>query len=121
MRGAVKDPDPNKGYNIITSNYMEGISKDEYASFANSLAAGPYARAKKTEIGGYWEKLFLSAFQHIVLNPKDSDCGTDRTIEITLNKDNIKNMMYSYIKEGSRLIELTSKNMDSYKDKTVKT
>lgn len=54
MRGAVKDPTPNKGYNLITSNYIDGIKKDEYAAIANTLAAGPYARSKKTEVGGYW-------------------------------------------------------------------
>lgn len=54
MRGAVKDPTPNKGYNLITSNYIDGISKDEYSALANTLAAGPYARSKKTEVGGYW-------------------------------------------------------------------
>ena len=54
MRGAVKDPTPNKGYNFITSNYVDGINKDEYAAIANTLAAGPYARSKKTEVGGYW-------------------------------------------------------------------
>lgn len=54
MRGAVKDPTPNKGYNLITSNYVDGISKEEYSAIANTLAAGPYARSKKTEVGGYW-------------------------------------------------------------------
>jgi len=54
MRGAVKDPTPNKGYNLITSNYVDGIKKEEYAAIANTLAAGPYARSKKTEVGGYW-------------------------------------------------------------------
>lgn len=54
MRGAVKDPDPTKGYNFITSNYVDGVNKEEYAALANTLAAGPYARSKKTEVGGYW-------------------------------------------------------------------
>ena len=54
MRGAVRDPQPNKGYNLITSNYMDGIDKEEYSAIANTLAAGPYARSKKTEVGGYW-------------------------------------------------------------------
>ena len=61
MRGSVQDPDPRKSYNIITSNYVDGISKEEYSKIANTLAAGPYSRAKKTELGGYWEKLFLPA------------------------------------------------------------
>ena len=68
-KGAVKNPDPTKGYDLITSSYMDGIGKDEYAAFAASLSAGPYSRAKKTETGGYWEKLFLRAFQHLKLLP----------------------------------------------------
>ena len=50
-KGAVKNPDPNKGYDLITSNYMSGISKEDYPAFAASLSAGPYSRAKKTETG----------------------------------------------------------------------
>ena len=81
MKGAIKDPDPTKGYTVVKSNYMDGISREDYSPMARSLAAGPYSRAKKTPKGGYWEKLFLRAFQHLSLGPKGSDCGTDRTIE----------------------------------------
>ena len=119
-KGAAKDPDPNKGYNIITSNYMEGISKEDYPKVANSLAEGPYYRSNKTSKGGYWEKLFISAFQHLVLLPDGSDCGTKRYITVYLTKDNIKDYMYSYIIEGNRLVELNSQNMDKYINKTVK-
>lgn len=119
-RGANKDPDPDKGYNIILSSYMDGIKKEEYAAFANTLVAGPYARGKKTEIGGYWEKLFLSALQHVILDDAGSDCGTKDTITITLDKGNLSDMMYSYIQEGNTLIELTRKNKDKYLGKTVK-
>ena len=59
------------------SNYIEGIAKEEYADFANSLAEGPYSRSNKTEVGGYWEKLMLPAFQHVKnWAEKGSDCGT---------------------------------------------
>ena len=54
MRGSVQDPDPRKSYNIITSNYIDGVSREEYSKLANTLAAGPYSRSKKTELGGYW-------------------------------------------------------------------
>ena len=121
-KGAVADPDPlaKQKYNIITSNYMDGISKDEYSKIANSLAAGPYARGKKTEKGGYWEKLFISAFQHIVTGPEGSDCGTDKYIEVLLTDDNIDLYMYNYMISGSSLVELTSKNRDKYINKKVK-
>ena len=119
-KGAAKNPDPTKGYNIITSCYSEGISKEDYGAISNSLAAGPYARARKTADWGYEEKKFLLAFQHIKLGPKGSDCGTKRTITVTLDKNNMKTLMYSYIVEGSKLVRLDSTNMDKYKGKTVK-
>jgi hypothetical protein len=120
IKGAQKDPDPTKGFNIITSCYEEGISKEDYPKMANSLAAGPYARACNTAKGGYMEKLFLSAFQHVQLDKKDSDCGTKRTITVTLEGDYLSLMMYSFIVEGNKLIRLDSTNVDKYKGKTVK-
>ena len=122
MKGVIKDPDPDakQPYKVATSNYIDGISAEEYALFANSLAAGPYSRAAKTANGGYLEKLFLGALQHIVIGPEGSDCKTENTITVTLNKKNITSFMYSYIKEGSKLIELTSQNKDKYLGKTVK-
>ncbi len=120
MKGAIKDPDPLKGYNIVMSNYVDGIAAEEYTDFAKSLAAGPYSRAKKTEVGGAWEKLFLPAYSDIILDDPGSDCGTKRTITITITKNNVDSVMYCYIVEGSRLVELTSQNRDSYIGKTVK-
>ena len=122
MKGVIKNPDPNakQKYTVATSNYIDGISPKEYALFANSLAAGPYARANKTQYGGYLEKLFLAAFQHVKLLDAGSDCGTTRTITAKLDNKNISHYMYMYIVEGSKLIELTSDNKSKYIGKTVK-
>lgn len=122
MKGVIKDPDPNakQKYHVAQSNYMDGIIPEEYALFANSLAAGPYSRAKKTEKGGYLEKLFLRAFQHLTLDPPGSDCGTSRYIEEVLTPKNIELWMYSYIITPSGLVELTSQNKDKYMGKKVK-
>lgn len=120
MRGAVKDPDPNKGYNVISSNFIDGIGKDEYSALANSLAEGPYSRAKKTESGGYNEKLVLNSYQHIKLDKPGSDCGTKRYIEIDVTEDNIKEIMYCYTIVGSNLVEITSDNMNNFIGKKIK-
>ena len=121
MRGSVQDPDPRKSYNIITSNYVDGVSKEEYSKLANTLAAGPYSRSKKTELGGYWEKLFLTSLQHVILNEPGSDCGTKRHIEVKVTAKNIGSIMYCYVinSDGS-LTEITSENKDKFIDKTVK-
>lgn len=119
-RGAVKDPDPDKGYNIILSSFMDSIKKEEFVMLANTLPAGPFSRANKTQIGGYWEKLVLSATQHITLDKPGSDCGTKRTVSVKLTKYNIGDWMYSFIQEGNKLIELDRHNKDKYLGKTVK-
>lgn len=121
MKGAIMNPQPGKGFDITTSNYMDGINKDEYAIFANSLVAGAYAKAKNTEVGGTWVKLYILAFQHLILDNPGSDCGTDKYIEVALNRDNINKYMYNYVIESNnRLVEITSENKNRYINKYVK-
>ena len=121
MRGSVQDPDPRKSYNIITSNYIDGVSKEEYSKLANTLAAGPYSRSKKTELGGYWEKLFLTALQHVVLLEPGSDCKTTRHITLNVTNKNIDSIMYCYaINNDGSLTEITSDNKDKFIGKTIK-
>ena len=119
MKGAIKD-EITGDYNVMQSCYADGVSKEEYKTLCNSLAAGPYARARKTAIGGYWEKLITVAYQHVQILKVNSDCGTKRTLEVDLSKENIKDYMYSYIVEGNNLVELTSKNKDKYDGKKIK-
>lgn len=122
MRGAVKEADPTKGgFKIIKSNFMEGVTAEDYTDFANSLTGGPYSRAKKTEVGGAWEKLFVKAFQHIHVLPDGTDCHTKRVLTVKLTESNIQDYwIYSYIVEGNKYIELTSDLIDKYVGKTVK-
>ena len=56
MKGTVRTPG-GEGYNVITSNQIDGVSENEYAALANTLAEGPFNRSKKTEVGGYWGSL----------------------------------------------------------------
>lgn len=120
MKGAVMNPDPNKGFDITTSNYIDGISKDEYATFANSLVGAGYAKAKNTAVGGHWAKLYTNAFQHVHLDPEGSDCKTDRFIEVELNNKNLSMYMYSFIIDKGKLVELNSKTRSKYAGKKVK-
>ena len=107
-------------FKMVKSNFMDGISAEDYATTAASMTAGVYSRNKKTATGGYYSKLLTSAYQHIKLGPKGSDCGTTHYVEVTLDKKNIELWMYSFIIEGNKLVELTSDNKDQYIGKTVK-
>ena len=122
MKGAVKNHDPRseKDFDFASSNYIDGITPEEYHIFADNLTEGAYSRGVKTQIGGYWEKLFVSAFSYIKLDKPGTDCGTKRCITVTLTNKNIKGFMYSWIQSGNSLIELTSDNKDKYLGKTVK-
>lgn len=122
MRGPIKNPDPtaDQKYFVALSNYNDGISKEEYPLLCKSLAAGPYSRAKKTEVGGAWEKLFVWAYQDIVIGPPGSDCGTTDCLDIFLDKSAAEQWMYSYIKDGNKYVELTSDTVDKYLNKNVK-
>lgn len=123
MKGIIRDPDPNAAqeYKTATSSFIDGISSDEYALLANSLTGGPYSRAKKTELGGYWEKLIESALNTVVVDEPGSDCKTDKYLEVVLTKDIADSFMYSYIiKPNGDFEELTSENLDKYLNKKVK-
>ena len=123
MKGPIRDPDPNskQTFNVATSNFLDGVSANEYSLLANALSAGPYSRAKKTEIGGYWEKLFSAGLQTEVLDEEGSDCGSKKYITVELKPNNLSMFMYNWIiKPDGSLEELTSDNCDKYLGKKVK-
>ena len=99
---------------------MSGLSKEDLVKANDAAVGGPYSRAVKTKEGGYREKQILYGLQHVKVLKPGSDCGTNRTINVTLTKKNIKNWMYSFVKQGSNLVEITSDNKDKFIGKTVK-
>lgn len=122
-KGATRDPNPDakQEFRIATSNYMEGIKRDEYALYSNSGIEGAYSRGKKTEHGGYLENLATMAYQDIILDEPGTDCGTDRHIEVVLTSKNVNQYMYNnIIGNNGKLTELNSQNMDKYIGKRVK-
>lgn len=122
-KGATRDPNPDakKQFNIATSNYMDGIKKEEYALYSNSGIEGAYSRGKKTEHGGYLENLATMAYQDIILDEPETDCHTNRYIEVTLTPKNVNQYIYNNIIESNgKLVELNSQNMDKYMGKKIK-
>lgn len=118
MKGAVRLSDGS--YEVVTSSYISGLQKEDFSKINDSAIAGPYSRAVNTQKGGAIEKEFVLAFQHVKVLPKGSDCGTKRTITVTLTDKNIQEFMYCFVVQGSRLVEITSENKNSFIGKTVK-
>lgn len=122
-KGATRDPNPDskQEFRIATSNYMDGIKREEYGLYSNSGIEGAYSRGKKTEHGGYLENLATSAFQDIILDEPGTDCGTDRYIEDTITEKNLNRYIYNnIIGPNGKLTELNSQNASKYMGKKVK-
>jgi len=118
LKGSIKKTDGS--YDYVGSSYISGLDPKDFAKTNDAAVGGPYSRSQKTRYGGYNEKLFTRATQHIKIIPH-TDCGTKRTIDVTLTNKNIKSWMYSYyINSSGNPIEITSDNMDSLIGKTVK-
>lgn len=117
VKGSIRKTDGS--YDYVSSSYIEGLKPKDFAKTNDSAVGGPYSRSQKTRYGGYNEKLFTRATQHIRVIPH-TDCGTSRTIKVELNKKNIKNWMYSfYIKSNGDVEEITTENKDKLIGKTV--
>lgn len=119
VKGMARDPDPSKGYHFIGGSYMDGMNKDDYVKLLRTQASGPYSRGTLTQTGGAMEKEFVRAFNTITFE-KDSDCNTNKYVEVILDNSNVHKFMYSYIIESGKLVLLTSKNVDKYMSKKVK-
>ena len=117
LKGSIRKTDGT--YDYISNSYIEGLDPKDFAKTNDAAVGGPYSRSQKTRYGGYNEKLFTRATQHIKIAP-NTDCGTKRTIKVTLTEKNIKNWMYSYfVKSNEELEEITSDNKDKLIGKTV--
>lgn len=122
-KGATRDPNPDakQQFRIATSNYMEGIKREEYSLYSNSGIEGAYSRGKKTEHGGYLENLTTMAYQDLILDEPGTDCGTNRYIEDVITPKNVNRYIYNnIIMPNGKLVELNSQNMERFMGKKVK-
>ena len=119
MKGPVFNPSTGK-WDMVESNFMEGIRKNEIPSYGNSIVTGAYPKAVGTQESGYFSKQLTAAFQGIVLDKPGSDCGSNGYLEIIITPWNKKDLIYRNIIEGGKLIQLTDNNIDKFLYKKVK-
>ena len=119
MRGAV--------FNSLTGNFdvseaslMDGISKKDIPSFANSVVAGAYPSAIGTADAGYMAKIILALLQSEHIDPDpNSDCGTQMTIPLTISDRNTQYVLFRNINVGGKTMMITPNNVNSLVGKTV--
>lgn len=119
MKGPVYNPATGK-FDIVESNFMEGIQKKDIHVHGNSVITGAYPKAIGTAVSGYFSKQIIAAMQAVVLDKRGSDCGSKGYLNVVLNEKNKDDFLYRYIIEGSKLVLLDDDNMSKYLNKPLK-
>lgn len=120
FRGVTMQSDDASKYHISTSSLVDGVSKKDIPAFADIAVAGAAGRALDTQKGGYLTKVFNAAFQAIVADARDTDCGTTGFNTILLTDKNFQQYEFRFIVDGNKLVMLSKDVRDKYVGKTVK-
>lgn len=118
MKGPIFNPSTGK-FDVVESNFMEGIRKEELPIYANAIVTGAYPKAIGTATSGYFSKQITSALQAVLLDPPGSDCKTKHTVKHMLTPKNKQDLIYRYIEDKGKLVLLDEKTIDSYAYKIV--
>lgn len=116
--GALENPYTKK-LEILRSNYIDGISKDEFHHFANLTIVGGYSRNVETQKGGYETKKINNAVQGVTLDEPGSDCKTTQFLKVTITDKQKKMFLHRYILDGGKLVLTDEKNIKGYIGKQV--
>ena len=116
--GAVENP-ITKTYDFMTSNYMQGIKKEDIPAAANSVVNAEYPKALGTATGGYMTKQFYAVFQSLMIDEPGSDCGAKYGLPIILTKDNLEDYIDQYIIDGKDLVLITPDLSTKYMNHVV--
>lgn len=118
MRGAVANPTTGK-YDIVQNSLMEGMSKKDIPANGNAITLGSYPKAVGTADSGYLAKQLLAGMQTEILDEPGTDCGTDKTLSMVLEKEDVKEYTYRNIDENGKVVLLTPSNINKYVGKRI--
>ena len=118
MKGAVKDNtgESPTGYKIVTSEYDNGITKEDMPKIADTVVTSSYNSGVATQDSGYMGKKYNTILQRVKLLERGSDWTTPDTFQTVITNRHL----YRYITENGRPICLTPEVIDKYKGKVCK-
>lgn len=120
MKGPIFNPVAGE-FDIIKSNFMEGIRKEDIVAYANSVVTGAYPKAIGTATSGYFSKQIIAALQAVVLDKEGSDCGSKGRLKIVLHPHLAKDADFRYVDVGGGKLELiTAANFSKFVGKEIK-
>ena len=118
MKGAVKDNtgESPTGYKIVTSEYDNGISKEDMPKIADTVVTSSYNSGVATQDSGYMGKKYNTILQRVKLMERGSDCKTPDTLQTVITNRHL----YRYMRENGKPVCLTPEGMEKYKGKVCK-
>lgn len=118
MKGAVKDNtgESPTGYKIVTSEYDNGITKEDMPKIADTVVTSSYNSGVATQDSGYMGKKYNTILQRVKLLERGSDCKTPDTFQTVITNRHL----YRYIMENGKPFCLTPEVIDKYKGKVCK-
>lgn len=119
MVGPVENPGTGE-YDLARSNFIEGISKEDWVAAGNIAVNAEYPKAVGTQVGGYQTKYFYAGLQSIVLDKKGTDCGSKKYLELVLTPELAKGLELQYMVINGKLVLLTQENAKKYIGKKIK-
>lgn len=119
MQGPVYNPVTGQ-FDIVTSNFVDGMEKKDIPSAANSVVMAAEPKAVGTQVAGYLTKKINAVYQSVVIDERKEDCGTKNTLDILVTKFNMNDIMYSYAVHNGKIILLDEKNISSFLGSIVK-
>lgn len=118
--GPVFNPATGK-YDVVKSNYIDGIQKRELPAMGNVIVNAAYPKAIGTAEGGYITKQFYAVFQGIQLGEPGSDCGSKGYFTTFITPKNYSTYMWQYaVDQRGKLILMTDDNRDQFVNRVVR-
>lgn len=119
MLGPVAVPGSDGDFDMVESNYIEGLQKKDLVAAGNVVVNSVYPKAIGTQDSGYLTKQYYAAYQSIQCDEDGTDCGTKMGLPIFLTPANIENYYYQNVITGKGYETLTEENKSKYINKKV--
>lgn len=118
--GMVETFGAQKGnYVYIPSSLTEGVDIKHFALTMDESRRGFFGRAVETQIAGVDTKLMIAVFQNAKITA--DDCGTNRCLELIIQKEIASSFMGQYVQTGpGKYEQLTRDNIDNYIGRPVR-
>lgn len=104
----------------VTSNFIEGFSKEDLPKAGNMLISAAYPKSCATADSGYITKQYYAAFQSVYVDEDGTDCGTKSYINTKITESNFNKYEFQYVMENGKPVMLSQDNKSKYVNKFVK-